>query len=114
MSKDEQCAVHDCAMPVKARHLCAHHYNRYVQGKLTEPHTTLAGFLAHGSDPVVCHCDRPRPDRIGQCAWCGRKVVTYVDPKLVDRYREQYPDAWERATQLSMFPDVAPDVEMET
>jgi hypothetical protein len=118
----DRCAVIGCGRLVKARHLCAHHYRRYQAGVLTEPHTTLAGFLAHdGTEELVCHCADPEPDGIGQCDHCGRKVVTFVAPPLHDTYRQLYPRQWERALQLSLspvqmtlFPDIAPDVPLPT
>jgi len=73
---------------------------------------TLTSFIDRMNkrepEPVVCICEEPRPDAIGMCQECGRKVVTFALANR-DRYRERYPMEWERAVQLSLFPEVAPD-----
>ena len=42
------------------------------------PHPSDPGFIP---DPVDCTCDEPRPDAIGQCAWCRRLVITVAAPE---------------------------------
>jgi len=111
MSRDV-CAVEGCDEAVKARHLCPRHYRLYQANRLTEPHTTLAGFLAHPDpedEPLVCICLTPIPDAIGACAACGRLVVTYARANR-EVYRDQWPTEWHRAVQLSLFPALAPDI----
>jgi hypothetical protein len=114
----ELCAVLDCPELVKSRHLCPRHYNQWNARRRLDPHTTLAGFLSQEStepEPLVCLCDPPRPDSMGVCEECARLVVTFAHGETNrERWREHYPAEWDRAVQLSMFPDVAPDVPWRT
>lgn len=111
----EVCAVHSCTELVHARHLCRHHYRAWQRQALTDPHTTLAGYLSttrpeRDPEPLVCVCLVPEPDGIGECQLCHRKVVTYASANR-EVYQQTYPVEWHRAVQLNLFPELGyPDI----
>lgn len=80
--------------------MCRYHYNE----DLARRHET--GELANV--PPVCVCEDPEPDGLGQCARCGRLVVTYVHSRpLQDVYARAWPVEWARAVRLHLHPWVA-------
>ena len=102
----EVCAVRGCYQCVKGRHLCPTHYLQWRSGRLVALADAEAGTLKHGgtSIPLVCSCEQPQPDAIGQCALCFRRVVTYTHPDVRQRYALRYPDLWDRAMTLGLHP----------
>lgn len=99
------CAVVACYEPVKARHLCARHYKVWARGQPLPSHTPVGGRrLGPGEDDaVVCLCRFPHPDSIGECAGCGRLVVTYAHANR-EQFAAAWPLQWERATRLGLMP----------
>jgi hypothetical protein len=70
---NRHCSVLGCYEPMKARHLCAPHYDSWMHGRAIPEHDKTAGELRDDPNtPSVCVCNLPEPDAIGECALCGR------------------------------------------
>jgi hypothetical protein len=92
------CIVRHCTNDASTRNLCAHHF------ALHRTHGNIRQGLPDEHEPLVCVCTWPRPDAIGQCDTCARLVVTFAHAN-VKRYRDTYPDEWNRAVRLRAVPN---------
>jgi hypothetical protein len=63
------CSIDGCEQVPRVRGLCSYHYKRWSY--LGFPRRWIPD-CDPASVPVVCVCDTPRPDVIGECAVCGR------------------------------------------
>ena len=109
------CCVPGCGRPVEhhGHSLCRWHEHAFVVAQRIQPHVTLTTFVrgraAAEAETLVCDCLTPEPDGLGQCDHCGRRVVTFTDEHSRDLFRRRYPDEWDRAVQMSLFPRVRPE-----
>ncbi len=87
----EKCSVYGCYAPTKVRGLCETHYAQHKHRRRDDDPTA-----------VICDCERPDPDALGECDVCGRRVVTYVSETLRERYRRLWPEEWARAVTLGL------------